>query len=89
MVKEKNVEVVLNEDDLLNGMEVFMITEALKLFNAKHKEDVADLESRGKNPFIGKSYFETVINHGLLWKLRKYSNKEANSNSEELKNGKL
>tara|TARA_B110000858_G_C17736673_1_gene442864 strand:- start:306 stop:578 length:273 start_codon:yes stop_codon:yes gene_type:complete len=89
MVKEKNKEVVLEKDDLLNGLEVFIIIEALKVFNEKHKEDVKALEDKGKIPFMGANYFETIINHGLLWKLRKFADKKVVSESETLSKGKL
>lgn len=87
MSEKKNETVVLEENDLLNGMEVFIIIEGLKLFNEKHKEDIKSLEAKGKNPFLGEKYFETLINHGLIWKLKKLSDKQAES--MELKNGKL
>ena len=87
MVKEKNEEVVLEQSDLLNGLEVFILIEGLKIANEKHKEDVKALEAKGKTPFLGANYFETIINHGLLWKLKKFADKECDS--VELKNGKL
>lgn len=87
MVKEKNEKVVLEQSDLLNGLEVFILIEGLKIANEKHKEDVKASEDKGKIPFIGANYFETIINHGLLWKLRKFADKECDS--VELKNGKL
>lgn len=87
MSEKKNETVVLEENDLLNGMEVFIIIEGLKLFNEKHKKDVKSFEAKGKNPFLGEKYFETLINHGLIWKLKKLADKQAES--MELKNGKL
>jgi len=89
MVKEKNEKVVLEENDLLNGLEVFILIEALKVFNENHKKDVSKLESKGKTPFITKNYFETIINHGLLWKLEKFASKEVVSESVTLSKGKL
>jgi hypothetical protein len=89
MDKEKIKEIVLEQSDLLNGLETFVIIEGLKLFNEKHKEDVKSFEDKGKSPLIGENYFEAMINHGLLWKLRKLSNDDAIKNSVELKNGKI
>ena len=68
-------------------MEVFIIIEGLKLFNEKHKKDVKSFEAKGKTPFLGEKYFETLINHGLIWKLKKLTDKEAYS--IELSKGKL
>ncbi len=87
MEEEKIKEVVLEQKDLLNGLEVFILIEGLKIANEKHKKDVKALEDKGETPFLGANYFETIINHGLLWKLKKFADKECNS--VELKNGKI
>jgi hypothetical protein len=89
MEKEKIKEVVLQQDELLNGIEAFAIIEGLKLFNEQHKKDVKSFEDKGKNPLIGKNYFETMINHGLLWKLKKFCNIDDVKNLVELQNGKI
>tara|TARA_Y100000004_G_C8929366_1_gene419206 strand:+ start:1011 stop:1280 length:270 start_codon:yes stop_codon:yes gene_type:complete len=89
METEKIKDVVLQHDELLNGVEAFAIVEGLKLFNEKHKEYTRSMEAKGKRMLIGENYFETIINHGLLWKLKKLSNNDAVENSSELKNGKI
>ena len=89
METEKIKEVVLQQDELLNGIEAFAIIEGLKLFNKQHKKDVKSFEAKGKIPLIGKNYFETMINHGLLWKLKKFSNIDDVKNLVELQNGKI
>jgi len=88
-MKNTNKGILLEENDLINGMEVYIIIEGLKLFNQKHKEDVKSLENKGKTPFMEKNYFDTIINHGLLWKLKKITDKKSVENCVELKNGKL
>ena len=86
---EKTKEIFLEENELLNSMEVFVIVASLKLLNEQHKEYTKSMEAKGKRMLIGESYYETIINHGLLWKLKKLSNKDAVENSSELKNGKI
>lgn len=89
MEKEKIKKLVLQQDELLNGIEVFMIIEGLKLFNQQHKEDVKSFEAEGKNPLIGENYFETMINYGLLLKLKKLSKIDEVKHFVEFKNGKI
>jgi hypothetical protein len=88
-MKNTNKGILLEENDLINGMEVYIIIEGLKLFNQKHKEDVKSLRNKGKTPFMEENYFDTIINHGLLWKLKKFADKKSVENCVELKNGKL
>lgn len=89
MEKEKIKDVVLQEDELLNAVEAFVIVEGLKLFNENHKDYTKSMEAKGKRMLIGENYFETIINHGLLWKLKKFVYNEAIENLVELKNGKI
>lgn len=89
MEKEKIKDVVLQEDELLNAVEAFVIVEGLKLFNEKHKDYTKSMEAKGKRMLIGEKYFETIINHGLLWKLKKLVYNEAIENLVEIKNGKI
>ncbi len=86
-MEEKTIE--LRDEDLLNGVEVATLITALMNFNERHKEEADEQEKEGKNLIFGKYYFETVINHGLLHKLRKIANKEAIEANEQLKNCKL
>tara|TARA_R110002072_G_scaffold1582_5_gene13177 strand:+ start:958 stop:1218 length:261 start_codon:yes stop_codon:yes gene_type:complete len=82
-------DVFLKNNDLLNGIEVSIIIQGLALLNQTHKENVKDLKNKGKIPFMEENYFDTIINHGLLWKLKKLTDKESVENCVELKKGKL
>ena len=82
-------DVFLKNNDLLNGIEVSIIIQGLALLNQTHKENVKDLKNKGKIPFMEENYFDTIINHGLLWKLKKITDKKSVENCVELKNGKL
>ena len=82
-------DVFLKNNDLLNGIEVSIIIQGLALLNQTHKENVKDLKNKGKIPFMEENYLDTIINHGLLWKLKKLTDKESVENCVELKKGKL
>lgn len=84
---EKKIQ--LDQDDLLTGEEMYIIITALKHANKKHIQDVKAMEREGKTPLIGRNYLEIKCNHGILWKLRKFVDKEYANEDINLKTGKL
>jgi hypothetical protein len=83
------MEIKLDESDLLTGMEASIILEALTRLNLAHKEAVEEAEKNEQIPFCGMYFIETMVNHGLLWKLQKFTNKAGIDCNPQLKAGKL